>query len=87
MNAISVAHATTNLENAIIYHILRQKHFSHRDALIFITTMTSRQMSEFKSIILKENNSRVRNSYFNARKRGLNHNKAMNVALITKLEL
>jgi len=44
-------------------------------------------MSEFKSIILKENNSRVRNSYFNARKRGLNHNKAMNVALITKLEL
>lgn len=47
--------------------------------------MTARQMSEFKSIILKEPNSGVRNAYFNARKNGKTHNKAMNAAMIKKL--
>lgn len=85
INAISVAHATTNLEKAIVYHLLRKRHFSHRDAVIFITSLTPRQMSELQSIILKDPNSGVRNAYFNARKTGKTHNKAMNAAMIKKL--
>jgi len=87
INAISVAHVTTNLEKAMVYHMLRKRHFTHRDAMDFIQRLTPQNYSELKSIILKENNSRVRNSYFNARKRGLTHNKAMNAALMTKLGL
>jgi len=85
INAVNVSHVTTSLEKAMIYHVLRKKHFTHRDAMIVITGLTGRQQSELQSIIMRENNSRVRNAYFNARKMGVTHNKAMNAAIFKKM--
>lgn len=85
INAVSVAHVTTNLQKAMIYHTLRKRHFTHRDAMGVIIGLTARQQSELQAIIMSEQNSRVRNAYFNARKMGVTHNKAMNAALIKAL--
>jgi len=85
INAIGVAHVTTNLEKAMIYQTLRKRHFTHRAAIIIITTLTPRQQSELQTLIFREPNASIRNAYFNARKRGVNHPTAMNTAMFKKL--
>ena len=52
-----------------------------------INGLTARQQSELETIIMKSNKSSVRNAYFNARKMGATHNKAMNSALFKALEI
>lgn len=87
LNAHSVAHVTTNLTKATVYHVLRKRNFSHKKAIDFILTMTPRQESEITRLIMQNSNSRVRNAYFNSRKRGLNHDRAMNAALSVRINL
>jgi hypothetical protein len=87
INAVSVAHVTTNLQKAMIYQTLRKRHFTHRNAMGVINGLTARQQSELETIIMKSNKSSVRNAYFNARKMGATHNKAMNSALFKALEI